>query len=101
MKISALYFLNYPDRLPEDALVAASEVRVEIGKGHPTLEVFDATYSFTVQTLGFLQREIAQLGKEFIVERSAIIVSRFDPELIEEAIQSVLNQIEYFGTRVD
>jgi hypothetical protein len=103
MKISALYFLKYPNetRMPEDPLVASTEVRVEVGEGNPTHEAFDYTYEFQVHTIGFLQKELLENKKRYIINRSTIIVPRFDVKLIQEAIESILNKIERFGERVD
>jgi hypothetical protein len=100
-KISALYFLDYPDRPPENPRIASSEVRVEIGEGDPTLEAFDYTYAFTVYTLGFLEKEFQEKNRLFLIDQAAIIVPTFDPGVIRTAIESVLHNLDRYGVRID
>jgi hypothetical protein len=101
MKISALYFLNYPNKPPENPEIACSELRVEVGESNPTIEAFDHTFAFTVYTIGFLENELRSKGRLFIIDRAAIIVSTFDVAVIRKAVESVLNELDQYGMRLE
>ncbi len=100
MKISALYFLQYPDAPPADPEIASSEARVEIGEGNPTVYAFDYTYAFQVHTLGFLEKELRINKKSFVINQATIIVPRFDPAVIKQAIESILSKIDRYALRI-
>jgi hypothetical protein len=100
VKISALYFLNYPDRLPENPDIASSEMRVEVGAGNPTVAAFDQCHAFTVYTLGFLEKELQTGKKPYLIDNSVIIVTRFDVAVIRQAVESILNDIDRYGVKI-
>jgi hypothetical protein len=95
MKITALYFLGYPDSPPEDPTDACSEVYVEIGQEDGNIENFESTYLFKVYTVKYLEKLLCDTP--FLIERSTIIVNRFEPSTIEDAIKSILDEIDIFG----
>ena len=99
MKITSFYYLNYPDRMPENPRNAASEVYVEVGDSHATQNQFAFTYAFKVYTIDYIKNEIFRKGGPFLVDRSVIIVDRFDDKLIKTAIESVLSNIDYYGIK--
>jgi hypothetical protein len=100
IKISALYFLSYPDRLPENPDIASSEMRVEVGEGNPTIEAFDQCYAFTVYTLGFLEKELQTGKKPYVIDNSVIIVPRFDVAVIRQAVESILDDLDHYGEKI-
>lgn len=96
MKITSFYYLEYPDCSPADVLMAASEVYVEIATGNGDINNFDATYVFTVCTVGFLHAYLRT--HPFYVSRSLIVVERFEDQAIKESLESILPNIDKFGT---
>lgn len=101
MKISALYFLNYPNKLPENPAIACSELRVEVGESNPTIEAFDHTYAFTVYTVGYLENAFRSERKPYIIDQAAIIVPTFDVAIIKKAVESILDKLDEYGVRLD
>lgn len=96
-KITSFYYLNYPDKMPEDPHNACSELYVEVGGQDSSINNFDQTYSFQVYTIGYLNDLIGSKNG-FLVDRSVIIVEKFDDKLIEQALESIIFDIENFGT---
>jgi 5,10-methenyltetrahydromethanopterin hydrogenase len=100
MKISAIYYLADHAGKPEDIYDAQSEVYVEVGGEDASLDHFDYTYSFEVYTLKALERELQQTDGA-VIHRSIIIVDQFKIEKINTAIESILPQINAYGTNKD
>ena len=99
-KITSFYYLNYPDSLPSDPINAFSEVYVEIGDEQSNIERFEATYSIFIYTIGYISYMIKQSGYGFLLAHTALIVDRFDDEIIETMLEKILPCIEEYGTRV-
>jgi hypothetical protein len=92
MKITAFYYLAYPDCSPADPMVAASEVYVEVAVRDGTIDAFDYTYAVTICTLGFLQRHLGT--HSHFAGRSMIVVNRFDDDNIRRVLEAILPNID-------
>lgn len=97
MKITAFYYLAYPDCLPDDPLVAGTEVRVEVALDKGDVDNFDYTYSFMICTPRWLEQYLKT--NPFFVERSVIVVERFTDAVIEGALEEILPNIDSWGTK--
>lgn len=97
MKITSFYYLAYPDSLPSDGFVAASEVYLEVSETEGSLNVFDITYSIHVYTVGFLQQQVKE--KSFFATRPAIVVDCFDDSSIKAALEAILPKINEIAER--
>jgi hypothetical protein len=97
MKITAFYYLAYPDCSPPDPLVAASEVYVEVATQGGSMDNFDFTYSLTICTVGFLKYHLET--HPYYSARSMIVVDRFDDEAIRKALEAILPNIEELATK--
>lgn len=62
MKITSVYYLQYPDNSPSDPQDADSEVRVEVGQGDASIDHFDCCYSLRVLTL----KRLTTLLRQFV-----------------------------------
>ncbi len=91
MNLSAFYYLSYPDSNPLDALVASSEVYVEVSEGEGDVNQFDDTYSIFVHTVGYLRTKVA--AGDYYLTGPALIVERFDDASIKAALTALLPQI--------
>ncbi|MGD8686505.1 MAG: hypothetical protein PVH15_07020 [Syntrophobacterales bacterium] len=98
-KIVSFYYLNYPDRMPDDPHEAFSEVYVEVGDENSDLNHFEETYTFYVYTLGYIKQMITTDSRDFLVGRSVIIVDRFEDKTIERALEWILPNIEEYGQK--
>ena len=92
MKITSFYYLRYPDTLPADPLVAESEVYVEVGSEDGSTNQFDFTYTLTVCTIGFLKEHLRSYP--YYAGQSVIVVERFADDLIAEALEKLLPDID-------
>lgn len=99
-KIVSFYYLNYPDTLPDDPSNAYSEVYAEIGDENATGNQFDATFSFNVCTIEYARNTIINGENKFLSLPSLIIVERFEDDIIEKAIESILDDIEEYGRKI-
>ena len=86
--ITSFYYMAYPDSLPPDDSVAASEVYVEVAEIEGDADNFDYTYSVFVYTIGYVH-QILKKGSIFTA-RFAIIVDRFNDATIKLALESIL-----------
>ncbi|MDX1964630.1 MAG: hypothetical protein SFX18_15880 [Pirellulales bacterium] len=92
MMITSFYYLSYPDSLPTDELVAASEVYVEVSETEGSIEHFDHTYAIQVCTIEYIRQ---QLGNQLcFYAKSIIVVERFSDDVIKLALESVLSKID-------
>jgi hypothetical protein len=57
IKITAYYYLDYPDCLPDDPGYAATRMYVEVGEATSTTENFSDTYAFQVYTVRYVEEE--------------------------------------------
>lgn len=96
-KIVSYYYLSYPDDLPKDKLCAATEVYVEVGDQNATPAHFDSTFAFQIYTIGYIQEQLCAKKVSFLVDRSVIIVERFEDQIIRGALESILPVIEQYG----
>jgi hypothetical protein len=87
MKVTAFYYLDYPDECPIDPVCAATEMYVEVGGEESTTDEFWCTYSFYVITYEFLEREFIQRGRP-LIGRSVMIV----PTLEDQWMARFLNE---------
>ncbi len=94
-KITAFYYLQYPDILPSDPSYASTEMYVEIGDETSSESNFLSTYAFSVYTKAYLAGMLKE--QEFIAARSVIIVSRLDDDCVKAALDSILDEIEQYG----
>lgn len=97
-KITSIYYLNYPDKLPDDPRDAYSELYVEIGNENSTINNFEATFAFHVYTKHRVNSLIGKGG--YAVFKSAIVVDSFEDSIIEKAIENILEDIEEYGLKV-
>jgi hypothetical protein len=97
-KITSFYYLNYPDNLPSDPLDAYSETYVEIGDKRSALNDFEETFSIHVYTVRRIDNLVTKDG--YAVLQSAIIVDRFEDQIIENALNKILENIEDYGIKV-
>jgi hypothetical protein len=97
MKITSFYYLQYPNALPVDPLVAESEVYVEVGSEDGSTNHFDETYALTVCTIGFLRDHLR--SHPYYARRSVIVVQRFADDVIAEALEKLLPDIDMFAVK--
>ncbi len=97
MKITSFYYLRYPDTLPLDPLVAESEVYVEVGPEDGGTNQFDNTYALTVCAIGFLKEHLR--SHPYYADRFVIVVERFSDDVIAEALEKLLPDIDTFAVR--
>jgi len=96
MKITAFYYLQYPDRLPADPLFAVSEVYVEVAE-NGDIDNFDFTYAITICTVAFLKRHLET--HPYYSSPSLIVVERFEDQVIREALEAILPSIDELATK--
>jgi hypothetical protein len=97
MNITSFYYLQYPDSLPADPSVAASEVYVEVAYQDGDINNFDETYSVTVCTTDYIKLFLET--HPCYACRSTIVVSRFEDKTVKEALESILPRIEEYGVK--
>lgn len=92
MKITAFYYLEYPDQLPEDVTFAATEMRVEVGDAGDSIHSFKATYAFQVYTFRYI--EAMFIARRTPLAGSSVMIV---PELSDEWMKKFLqDNIENF-----
>jgi hypothetical protein len=91
MKITSFYYLEYPDCLPDDPMLAASEVYIEVAMQDGSTDRFDFTYALTVCTVGFLKHYLG--SHPYYSSRSLIVIDRFDDQSIKLALDAILPSI--------
>ena len=96
MKITAFYYLQYPDCLPADPLLAVSEVYVEVAE-NGDIQNFGSTYALTICTVGFLKQHLET--HPYFSSRSLIVVERFEDQVIRAALEAILPRIAEFATK--
>jgi hypothetical protein len=99
MKVSAFYYLQYPDDAPSNPRNAATEMYVEVGGEDANIQHFEKTFSFHVYTVDKLRRLIADDG--FAAARSMIVVDELTDEAIRGALERIIGHIAEIGTPVD
>jgi hypothetical protein len=99
MKVSAFYYLQYPDDTPANPRDAATEMYVEVGGENADIQNFDKTFSFHVYTVENLRRVVAEHG--FVASRSMIVVNELTDEAIRGALEKIVDNIEKLGTPAD
>jgi hypothetical protein len=99
MKVSAFYYLQYPDDAPSNPRDASTEMYVEVGGEDASIQHFEKTFSFQVYTVEKLRRLVAEHG--FATARSMIIVDELVDEAIRGVLERIVDKIEEFGTPVD
>jgi hypothetical protein len=92
MKITAFYYLQYPDCAPHDPFCAASEVYVEVASSNGDINSFDFTYALTVCTVGYIKKHLE--SQSYYANRAVIVVDRFDDQVIRKSLESVLPHID-------
>lgn len=97
-KITAIYYLAYPDGPPPDLADAESEVRIEVGDENSSLNDFVSTYSLHVVTLGRLSQHMREDG--WVCVQHALVVDRFDDQGILAAVESILPRIEELALKL-
>lgn len=97
MKITSFYYIEYPDCLPPDPMIARSEVYVEVAFQNGDLEHFDETYSIIICTIEFIRQHLK--SKCFYATRSLIIVEKFEDKVIKQALEAILPDIESIGIK--
>ncbi len=98
MRISAFYYLQYPDYSPADPRDAATELYVEVGGPDSTHDKFEKTFSFQVYTVENLRKAVARDG--FLAARSVLVIDELKDEAVRSVLERVLERIEELGTRV-
>lgn len=96
MKIAAFYYLQYPDCLPADPLLAVSEVYVEVAE-NGDIDNFDFTYTLTICTVAFLKQHLET--HPYYSSRSLLVVERFEDQVIRAALEAILPSIDELATR--
>jgi|SRR3989338_3352331 len=94
--IDGVYCIDYPGpgELPTDPYNAYGDVRVDIGyEGEKGL----SNYAFDVYTLQQLTDDIKSGDAKYLFGRHLLIVEKFDYDLIEKAIESIIDKIEEYG----
>jgi hypothetical protein len=99
MKVSAFYYLQYPDDSPTDPRDAATEMYVEVGGEGATIEHFEKTFSFFVYTAERVQRMMRDNG--FFAGRSVIVVDRLTDDVMLSVLEKIVDNIAQVGTPVD
>ena len=97
-KITSFYYLNYPDDLPGDPIDAYSEIYVEIGDEGSTTDHFEETFALHVYTERRVKALIEKNGH--VVLKSAIVVDRFEDNIIKNALYAILEDIEEYATQI-
>ena len=97
MKITALYYLQYPDCSPADPTLAASEVYVETASNEGDTDHFDETYSVMICTANFIKKHL--VSHQYYCGRSVIVVERFEDSVIRNALESLLPRISEFAVK--
>jgi|GEM_PF-2028222 len=77
MKITAFYYLDYPDAGPADPDNAATMMYVERGDEGDSINSFQDTLCFQVYTFGYVQENFIKQGKP-VIGRSLLLVPTLD-----------------------
>ena len=99
MKVSAFYYLQYPNDSPINPRDAATEMYVEVGGEGATTEHFEKTFSFFVYTAERVQRMIRDNG--FVAGRSVIVVDCLTDDVMRGVLEKIVDNIAKCGTPVD
>ena len=92
-KITAFYYLAYPDSPPDDPLDAGSETYVELGDAESTVERFIKTVSVFVCTPGYLASRLGSSLEQSVFMQSIVLVPRFDSDVIRAALERHLQNL--------
>ena len=96
MKITAFYYLDYPDSLPPDPRYASTKMYVELGQDTSTIEDFSHTLAFRVYTSKYVEDNFFTKNIP-LVERSLIIVPELTNLLMDEFLESNVNRLDEWG----
>jgi hypothetical protein len=97
LKITAFYYLAYPDTVPEDEYEAGSETYVEIGQEGSRHADFLITVSVFVCTPKYIYSLLSNLESGSIYLRNVIIVGRFNDEIIRAALNAHFEDLKKEG----
>jgi hypothetical protein len=78
-------------------MLAASEVYVEVATDGGSTDSFDFTYALTICTVGFLKDFL--VAQPYYAARSLVVVERFDDQVINETLKSILPIIDELAIR--
>jgi len=94
--IKSIFCIDYPGpgELPPDPYNAYGDVRVDIGYEN---EVGVSNYAFDVYTPTKLDSSIKGRDQKCLFGRHMLIVEKFDYDIIEKAIETIIDEIEEYG----
>ena len=99
MKITAFYYLDYPDCSPTDPSYAATKMYVEIGQETNTINNFSHTYAFQVYTVKYVKNNFFEKHLP-LVERSVLIVAELDDVLMREFLNTNISNLDRWGEAI-
>jgi len=99
MKVTAFYYLDYPDCSPVDPRYAATTMYVEVGQENSTTNDFSETYKFQVYTVNYVADQFFKKNLP-LLERSVLVVAELDDLLILELLSSHVDNLAKLGEAV-
>ncbi|MCA1595261.1 MAG: hypothetical protein LC772_02385 [Chloroflexi bacterium] len=93
LKVTAFYYLDYPDGPPADPLNAATMMYVEVGDEHSSLNNFLYTYAIQVYTLRYIELAF-QSGQHELFGRAVLIVPELTNSVISDFLDANINRLE-------
>src|SRR5438105_9429261 len=96
MRITACYYLSFPDSSPPDPTLAATEMYVELGGEGDTIEHFQETYAFQVYTHRYVHEEFAIAGRA-LAGRSMMLVPTLADDWMGPFLQAHADLLPSWG----
>jgi hypothetical protein len=96
MRVTAYYYLAYPDSGPVDPAFAATEMYVELGEEGDSIDHFQATYAFQVYTFRYVQEEFIGRGRP-LAGRSVMVVPTVAVDWMREFLKSNVDSLPSWG----
>lgn len=96
MRVTASYYLSYPDTSPQDPTLAATEMYVEIGEEGDNVDHFQDTFAFQVYTFRYVQQEFIDRGRP-LVGRSVMIVPTIADDWMRAFLDANVDSLPGWG----
>jgi hypothetical protein len=98
MKVTAFYYLDYPDDDIPDPLNAETMMYVEVGEEEDDINHFAYTYSFQVYTAKYVRDNFFDEGIP-LIGRSIMIVPKLDSDWMREFLNENIENLPHWSDK--
>jgi 5,10-methenyltetrahydromethanopterin hydrogenase len=97
-KITAIYYLDFPNDSPIDSRRAASRVRIEVGNETSSIDDFESTFEVYVATAEYVDAAVRSQG--FFAMPGLVVVDEFKDERVIAVLEGLAERFEEIAVAV-